>query len=216
MIKICKILSPHGVKGLIKIISLASNPEDIFKYDLVDEKGKKIKLERKFSMKDSMFVCHPEICDTYDKNQAHSAEPSHTQRYNPVSMKTSSTKINTRLIAESLSGFYLFTDPSNLPKLSIGEFYSYELIGVDVIANEKKIGVVSDVKTYSGINAVFLEIKINGKNLIQILEYNEENFPSILNEGRLEKLSGDKSEDNFEKKTNKIRVLELRVNPLKI
>lgn len=67
-IKIGKIVGAHGIRGLVKIISFAENPEKIFKYDLlIDPDFKPVKITKKFNQKDNFITS---IDNLNDRNQA--------------------------------------------------------------------------------------------------------------------------------------------------
>lgn len=62
LVKIGKVLSPHGVRGLLKIKSYAETPADLISYgDIYDKTGNKINLEVKSSNKDILIASIPGI-----------------------------------------------------------------------------------------------------------------------------------------------------------
>lgn len=64
MIYIGKIISSHGIKGHVKVISFAHNPEDIFKYELFNKYGRNLFLKRIANSKNDIFICSIENIKT--------------------------------------------------------------------------------------------------------------------------------------------------------
>ena len=67
-ILIGKVTTVHGVKGAVKIISFAENPEDIFKYKIFNKDGEIINLKKIGILSNGLFIS--QINDINDRNEA--------------------------------------------------------------------------------------------------------------------------------------------------
>ena len=74
--------------------------------------------------------------------------------------------VDSREAAKALTNKFLTVDRENAAPLSDGEFYTFDIIGCEVCADDKKIGTVTDVLK-TGSNDVF---EIDGKTLIPALK----------------------------------------------
>lgn len=149
MINIGFIKSSHGVKGLVKIKSLALNAENIFIYDeLFIENGEDflpIKISKHGVNKD-LFIC--KINDINSKNES-----------------------------DELKGKKLFVNIKS-DDLNDGEFYINSLIGFDVINEENKsVGEIVGWHDFGGGD--ILELLLNGEKYSEMFIFNEGNFPKI-------------------------------------
>lgn len=59
LISVGKIITAHGLKGHVKIISYMQNPQDLFKHDLTDKLGKKINIGMLRQVSLDVFICQP-------------------------------------------------------------------------------------------------------------------------------------------------------------
>lgn len=66
--------------------------------------------------------------------------------------------VNDRNLAETLIGTELFITKDQLPQLNDDEFYYENLVGIDVIVHNEKIGIVSGVFNFGAGD--FCEIKL--------------------------------------------------------
>ncbi|MFT6106683.1 MAG: 16S rRNA processing protein RimM [Rickettsiales bacterium] len=155
-ISIAKITSAHGIKGLVKIMSFASNPCDIEEYvkTIFDSSGNplKIKIIRQIpSANNDLFIA--EIEGSEDRNSS-----------------------------ESLRGTELFIKKEDLIKYDEDEFFYCDLIGLDVLdPQKKKIGKVEAVHDFGAGGLV--EIKFSdekySKNKISDFAFTDETFPEV-------------------------------------
>lgn len=67
-ILIGKVTTAHGVKGAVKIISFAENPEDIFNYRVFDKNGEVVKLKKIGVLSSGLFIS--QINEINDRNEA--------------------------------------------------------------------------------------------------------------------------------------------------
>ena len=112
-ILIGKIVAPQGIRGEVRVQSFAENPTDF----------KKIKVYgRGFCDDDFKFV---------------RALPN----TNVIIAKING--VNDRNMAETLRGTELFIERDALPDLGDGEYYQADLVGFDVVRNNRKIGTVA-------------------------------------------------------------------------
>lgn len=76
------------------------------------------------------------------------------------------TGIDSRETAKALTNKFLTVDRADAAPLDDGEFYTFDIIGCEVFADDKKLGTVTDVLK-TGSNDV---IEVDGKNLIPALK----------------------------------------------
>lgn len=149
MLNIGFIKSSHGVRGLVKIKSLAVHAEDIFVYDeLFIEDGenfKKIEITKQGISKD-LYICNID-------------------------------GVNCKNESDSLKGKSLFVNVDE-NTLDDGEFYLNSLIGFMVVQNDgKTIGNVVGYHDFGAGD--IMEILLNGEKYSEMFIFNEENFPDI-------------------------------------
>lgn len=114
-----QILGAHGVRGLCKLASFTSDPEDVVSYGVpTDDKGK-----RKF--------------------------PIELQSWNKTHFIARIGGIETREQAESLKGTKLYVPRDALPAADDGQYYYTDLIGLEArLADGSVYGKVVDVKDF--------------------------------------------------------------------
>ncbi|AVP87629.1 Putative 16S rRNA-processing protein RimM [Candidatus Phycorickettsia trachydisci] len=115
-----KILKPHGVRGMMKIISYMHKPEDIFTAKVFYKLQNFIPIDLRVHQKldNQNFIC------------------------------TSNNVLN-RLEAEKLHSCFLFIEKSTLSPTSKGEFYIEDLKKLTVIdAMDSRIGIIRDVYNF--------------------------------------------------------------------
>ena len=139
MLIIGKIIKNHGVKGLVKIKSFLSNPEDLKKYRqfFIDEI---INIKLKFIGKSKDYY----ICQI---NKISNAEDT-----NPFLNKN------------------IYVHEKDLPKLKKGEYYYYELEGLNVRIKQKIQGKVNSIHNHGAGD--YLEIEMKNKQEV-LVPYNE-------------------------------------------
>jgi 16S rRNA processing protein RimM len=157
---IAKILSAHGVKGQIKIMSFTEIAEDIKNYpEVFDKNGSK--LEIKITSK--------------------------AQGKNKDIFIANISDINDRDKAENLRDSELFIKKDQLAESEEDEFYYADLIDLDVVNNEDiKIGKIINMADY-GAGAI-AEIEFNKlakqKEKVQMFSFYDKIFPEVnLEEG---------------------------------
>ncbi len=126
-ILIGKIVAPQGIRGEVRVQSFAENTSDFKTLAVFSDK---------FSADDFKFVRV-------------------VPNANVVIAKIRG--IDDRNMAETLRGTELFVERDALPDLSDDEFYQADLIGFDVIRDEKKIGVVSCFQNYGAGDIIELD-----------------------------------------------------------
>lgn len=135
-ILIAKVISAFGIKGEVKIISYAENPQKVEKYDLFDEKGNSLKL--KISNKNKTAVG--------------------SDASGNAILIAKIEGVNDRNVAETLRGTDIFTKRNNFEKTKKDEFYYVDLIGLDVVDMEsKKIGKVLSVNDFGAGGMIEIE-----------------------------------------------------------
>ncbi|GHU27182.1 ribosome maturation factor RimM [Bacilli bacterium] len=107
MLQIGKILSTHGLEGNVKIISFFEEPEDIFKYEIMDKDKNTLKCKKVgLTNKKDVFLAKFERINSIDE-------------------------------AKKYNGIELFTPSQNLPATLENEVYLEHLIGMAVVGGNK-------------------------------------------------------------------------------
>lgn len=123
-----KIVAPQGIRGEVRVQTFTENPSDFRSLEI---------LSSKFNSSDFRFV----------------------RLLNPTS-SVIIAKINgvdDRNAAEQLRGTELFIERDKLPNLADDEYYQADLIGFDVIREEKKIGVVACFQNFGAGDIIELD-----------------------------------------------------------
>jgi len=159
-ILIGKITSAHGIKGEVKIMSFSQNPEDIQNYQpIFDNNNQEFKLKIN----------------------------SKAQGTNKDIFIVKIENISNRNDAEKLQNTELFINKNQLEESDENEFYYVDLIGLDVIdENKNKIGVVKDVMNYGAGDIIEIDFneKSRQKETLQMFSFTDKIFPQInLKEG---------------------------------
>ena len=149
---VAKVISAFGIKGEVKIVVFLEDYKNIEKYHLFDINNQTIKLCLSNKNKASIgsnsvgdFILIAKINDINDRNKA-----------------------------ELIRGMEIFADRSNFKENKKNEFYIVDLVGLDVIRENIKIGKVINVFNH-GAGAI-IEIEFNSKNIPKGYQ-NIENFP---------------------------------------
>lgn len=139
-----EITGTHGVRGIVKVMSLTDFPELRFKVGneiYVEKLGKKVKILSASQHKGLYLVGLEGITD-YDMGHA-------------------------------LLHTYMKINKSELAPLADGEFYQYQIIGLEVFDNGEMVGTVREIME-TGANDVYILDAVegfapNGKEIKEIL-----------------------------------------------
>lgn len=122
-----KIVAPQGIRGEVRIQTFTSTPSDFKSLTIISSK---------FDSDDFKFV---------------RALPN----TNVIIAKING--VNDRNTAETLRGTELFINRSTLPEPDENEYYQTDLIGFNVIRDDKKIGIVSCFQNYGAGDIIELD-----------------------------------------------------------
>lgn len=114
-----KILKVHGIKGLVKLKSFMQNPKDIFNYPTLYNQ---------------------------DLSESYSVEFKHNK--NVDTFIVSINNINDINDAEKLKNLELYIEKNKLPKMEQNEFYYDDLIGLNVLTDSTKKGIILQVADF--------------------------------------------------------------------
>ncbi len=151
-ILIAKIISAHGIKGEVKIISFCQNVKDIENYHCFDQNQEKISIKilnsKAKSTKNGDYVIIAKI-----------------------------ENINTRNDAEKIIGTEIFTLRENFKNLDEDEFYHTDLINLDVISDGKKVGKITNIYNFGAGEMLEIEFEQEDKtrNLSKTESFSFEN-----------------------------------------
>lgn len=84
--------------------------------------------------------------------------------------------VNNRNTAETLRGKRLYADKSKLPAANTDEYYYHDLVGLDVLQNDDKIGSVTAVNNYGASDILEITL-LNGK--VMDFAFTSDNFPVV-------------------------------------
>ncbi|MDR2778377.1 MAG: ribosome maturation factor RimM [Rickettsiales bacterium] len=113
MLLVGKILSSHGLKGNVRLLSFFEKPEDIFNHKIVDENGKAMKFNRVgATTKKDVFLAKFEHINSLEE-------------------------------AKKYANFELFVEINELPAILDNEVYLEELVGMAVVCEKNRGVVVS-------------------------------------------------------------------------
>ena len=154
-ILIGKITSTHGLKGEVKLMSFAGNPEDIKNYKpILDKDGKEVAIKitsKAQGTNHDIFIAS--IKGFENINQA-----------------------------ESLKNMELFIDKNQLPEIDEDEFYYADLIGLSILdEKDQKIGIVKNIMNYGAGDIIEIEFanpKYKKDNL-EMFSFRDDIFPEI-------------------------------------
>jgi len=128
MVLVGKILKTHGIKGLLKLQSYMHDPKDIFNYPTLYNKDLTKEYHIKFKNPKNQNTFIVSINDTTDLEEA-----------------------------EKFRSLELYIKRSELPKTKSDEFYYTDLIGLNVLTDNKKKGKILKVADFGA--GSMLEIK---------------------------------------------------------
>ena len=155
-IQVARIVSVHGIKGYVNLMSYTESPKNIEKYNQLSDFDQKsffkVKLLSEARGKSSdIFIAKIEGVENRDQ-------------------------------ASSLVGVELYTGRDQLPDLSDDEFYYTDLIGLEVVnASDDKIGKVAAVNDFGAggmLEIDFYQPDKNGEKS-QILPFKNHVFPEV-------------------------------------
>ena len=122
-----KIVAPQGIRGEFRVQSFADKPNDFKKFDI--------------------------ICNKCDGDNFHFVRV--VPNTNVIIARIDG--IDDRNTAETLRGTELFIERNSLPATNTGEYYQSDLIGFDVVRDNKKIGVVECFQNYGAGDIIELD-----------------------------------------------------------
>lgn len=122
-----KIVAPQGIRGEVRVQTFSEKPDDFRNFKIISTK---------FETDDFMFVRR-------------------VPNTNVIIAKIRG--IDNRNAAETLRGTDLFIQRDTLPGLKNNEYYQADLIGFDVVRDNKKIGVVSCFQNYGAGDIIELD-----------------------------------------------------------
>lgn len=141
-----QIINVHGVKGAVKIKSYLTNPLDIATFQSVTDKFGK----ESFQIK------------------------AHSQKQGIV--LASIKGVNDRTTAESLKGTLLYINRSQLPTASDDEYYYCDLVGLNVMRDNKIFGKVDSVENFGAGDIINIKLN-NGR--IYPFDFSDATFPVV-------------------------------------
>ena len=141
MLIIGKILTPHGLKGNIKIISYAEPPKSLFtlpvKLELKTNNVINVKIFFKHNIGVDKFICSLQV------------------------LGDDAMVFDTKEAAQKLSNKFLLVNKSALPEIAEDEFYAEDLKGKIVInPQQQEIGFIKEVLNFGAGDII--EIKFYG------------------------------------------------------
>lgn len=122
-----KIVAPQGIRGEVRVQTFSEKSDDFRDFKIISTK---------FGTDDFMFVRR-------------------VPNTNVIIAKIRG--IDNRNAAETLRGTDLFIQRDTLPGLKNNEYYQADLIGFDVVRDNKKIGVVSCFQNYGAGDIIELD-----------------------------------------------------------
>jgi 16S rRNA processing protein RimM len=137
-----KILKTHGVKGLVKLQSYTQNPKDIFNYSVLFNKDLSKQYRIKFKNNLNKNTFIVELNDINNVNDA-----------------------------EKFKDVELYIKRTSLPKLKNNEFYSIDLIGLKVLTDKYKSGIILQVNNFGAGSMIEVEWNDGASETIPLTEH---------------------------------------------
>ncbi len=160
-ILIAKVISPHGIRGEVKMVVFCDEIEDLAQFPLFDKNGE----EKKITIK-----------DTNKK----------TKTEDPIVI-AKIDGIDDRNKSEEIRGMELFANRDDFKDLGNDEFYISDLIGMDVKQGDEKIAKILNVYDFGGgamLELEFLDGKApKGYDKIENIAFKDEFFPEVNLDG---------------------------------
>ena len=146
-----QIINVHGIKGAVKIKSYLTNPMDIATFQSVTDK--------------------------FGKELFHIKSHSQKQGIVLASIKG----VNDRTTAEMLKGTLLYVNRSQLPTASDDEYYYCDLIGLNVMRDNKVFGTVESVENFGAGDIINIKLN-NGR--VYPFDFSDATFPVVSIENK--------------------------------
>lgn len=123
-----KIVAPQGIRGDVRIQTYTAHPDDFRKLDIISDR---------FKSSDFKFI----------------------RRLNPTSdvIIAHIAGFDDRTSVDALRGTQLFISRDTLPDVRDGEYYQADLIGFDVLRDDKKIGIVDCFQNFGAGDIIELD-----------------------------------------------------------
>ncbi len=128
-------MSPHGIKGAIKVKSFTQNPKSLVKYSPLYDKSAKQEYSIKIISSDTNIL---------------------TVLVNDIGSRND---------ADILKNQFIYADKSLFEELAQEEFYQSDLINMDVIENDNLIGTVVAIYNYGGGDIIEIKCNDGKKDL---------------------------------------------------
>jgi 16S rRNA processing protein RimM len=147
-ISIGKITKPIGLKGYVKVISLTDFPErfkELKQVKLFSEKEKSV-IPNRFSNSEEFFIKDV----TFDRDFLKIL----FEDYEDIGL------------TDRLIGCLIVLKESERVKLEKGKYYLYDIIGSDIISNDKKIGTLISIENYGGQDLFKIKLSENKKEVL--------------------------------------------------
>ena len=147
-ISIGKITKPVGLKGYVKVLNLTDFPErfkSLESIKLFNEKENLMTIN-KFSNSEDFYIKDV----IYDKD----------------SVKILFNNFEDIDSVRNLIGCILIIEESKRKKLNKGQFYYYDLIGLDVIHKDVKVGEILSIENYGGQDLFNIKMIETNKNVL--------------------------------------------------
>jgi 16S rRNA processing protein RimM len=158
IITVGKIISAHGIKGLVTIKSFTDPITNIAQLSLMNEANHVVNLQLIRQSNDSHLICKLHIINISDKKDS----------------------IDTRTKAEQLRGHLLFCANQDLPLIAEDEFYIENLQNLKVLNQLlNQIGIVSNIFNFGAGDLIEIEFN-NGSH--EIFPFTKKQFPIITTE----------------------------------
>ena len=140
--------SAHGIKGDVTIKSFTDPISNILNMPLIDGHQQVINIQAKKLDKKGNIICKIDRCRSRNE-------------------------------AEEMKGQKLFCNRIDFPEIqSQNEFYIHDIIGIDVLSeNKKKVGRVQNILNYGAGDII--EIKFIDSNSTEMFPFNKSFFPVI-------------------------------------
>lgn len=156
-IMIAKIISPHGIRGGVKLLIFCEPISNIEKYPLQDLQGCEIKLKLKGGK---------------------AAQPVGFTASGDQIVLATIEGVNDRDAAKMKVGVEIFTKRENFEKTKENEFYLADLIGLNVIdENNNRLGEVIDGQINNGLASLEIKFQADALPLLPPSYAIQESFP---------------------------------------
>jgi 16S rRNA processing protein RimM len=148
LISIGKITKPVGLKGYVKVFSLTDFPErykKLVQVKIYSEKEKTV-IQNRFSNSEDFLIKDV----IFDKEFLRVL----FENYEDIKL------------TDILIGCFIVIEESERMKLDKGQYYLYDIIGLDVITNDKKIGTLVSIENYGGQDLLKIKLTEDNKEVL--------------------------------------------------